>query len=220
MLISRLLGLTLVSLVTSLLASHATAGFITYTDRATWEAAVGSFATQDFNSIVTDTNFGGSSIDFGDIRLDGVTNGGTEALIDLPLYQFSPGPADIDGTARVNAGGLDAGESINIIFSSLVSAAGFDTVNYDNSSTADFLQIFVNGVLLGDFPEFDDTTGFFGIVGTDGMLVSEISVAHRAGNGGTFNAFDNVSYAVPAPSPLILMGLGLLGLGLSRRSKA
>lgn len=202
--------------MTAIGATQSQAAYILFTNRAAFQAATGTLTTETFNSIATDTSFLNSSLAFAGTGVTLQSTGGAQAdvLVDVPTYQFNPGAATIDGTARVNMGGLLGTSVVSIQFGAPVSAAGFDTVNYDVGS--DFSQAFIGATLIGTFPTGNQQTGFIGVIDTAGATISAIDIRRGPpGPDGTFNAFDNVSFAnapanaVPAPAGLLL---GLTGL--------
>lgn len=202
-------------------AGQVQAGLITFTNRAAWESAVGSFTTERFNSITADTYFQGTSLSFPDLTLLHLGNG--TALVDAQPYESNPGLADIDGTPRVNLNGIGQSATVSILFNSPVSAVGFDTVNYDVDN--DFVQAYVGSTLVGNFPPFRDQAGFLGVLETSGNLITRIDITTPFAN--TYNAFDNVSFGtsqistVPEPSSIAVFGIGacVAGVGVARRRR-
>ena len=146
--------------MTAIGATQSQAAFILFTNRAAFQAATGALTTETFNSIATDTVFTNSSLAFAGTGVTLQSTGGAiqNVLVDVPPYQFFPGAATIDGTARVNMAGLLATSVVSIQFGAPVSAAGFDTVNYDN--TNDFSEAFIGATLIGTFPTTNQQTGF------------------------------------------------------------
>ena len=204
-------------------AGQAQAAFVLFTDRPSFQAAVGSLTTENFNSIITDTVFTNSTLSFPGLTLRSTGGATADILVDVPPYEFNPGSANIDGTARVNLGGLRPGSSVvSILFNAPVSAVGFDTVNYDIDN--DTAQAFVGSTLIGSFPPASNLTGFIGVLDTSGATISSVDIRTSAA-GNAFNAFDNVSFAtggaaVPEPSSLVLVAIaGLAGIGAARRRR-
>ena len=82
-------SIAVLATVLSISAPANALNFTTFTDRATWEAAVGgSFSEEDFNSFTVDTSFNGSSVDVGDFTLNGIT-ATSRQNIDVPPLSTS-----------------------------------------------------------------------------------------------------------------------------------
>ncbi len=184
--------------------------FITFNDRATWQAAVGAATSfEDFNSFLSDTSFANSSLAAGDLTL--VNDGAAQdTLVDVDPFVAGASPG-IDGTPLVNSTALAAGESIEVVLPGSFSAFGFDAFNYDGNSDA--LDVFVGSDLVASFPD-SSTPEFIGFIATDGSFDT---VEFLSNTNFTFNAFDNVEWgnAVAATTPEPGTILGLIGLGLS-----
>ncbi len=58
--------------------------FTTFTNRGLWEAEVGSFSEETFNSYTVDTSFNDTNVDVGDFTLNGTTGFGGVQIIDVP----------------------------------------------------------------------------------------------------------------------------------------
>lgn len=62
----------------------------------------------------------------------------------------------------------------------------------------------------------DGSVGYFGIIGD--VAFDQITVARPLGAGGTDGVgFDDITFLIPAPAPLAVLGLGLLAAGRRRR---
>ncbi len=216
----RIFPLTVVYTALAIIsAGQSQAALLTFTDRIAFQTAVGNLTTENFNSIISDSLFTDSNISFSDLAIRSTGSASSAILVDVLAYQFNPGTADIDGTARVNLGGLLDASVVSIDFNSPVRAVGFDTINYDIDN--DNAQAFVGATLIGDFPTLRGQTGFIGVLGTAGDTISSIEIRRAAGANETFNAFDNVSFSiVPEPTTMLLSILGLLSLSCCKLKRS
>lgn len=216
---SRLIALAfLTALIAGTGQTHA--ALVTYADRTTFQNAITKpTRTEDFNSVTSDKTFGdGDSVAFTDLTLEGNGSAPFEAIVDVDAYSAG---LDTEGftldEAVVNMGGMIGNEDITIDFDSPVTAVGFDTFNYDN--TDDSAEAIVSGTSIS-FPATDGESGFIGFAATAGTpLIERVRIKADSSGGSTFNAFDDVIYAVPEPSSLALAGLGafLVGGAAARR---
>ncbi|NES04638.1 MAG: PEP-CTERM sorting domain-containing protein [Okeania sp. SIO2F4] len=184
------------------------ANFTTFTDRADWEAAVGSFSEEDFNDFTTEVSFEQSSLDVGDFTLVGLgSRSFGRNFIDVPPAQFSV--FNIDGTPNVNALAFFS-DATRLDFDSPITAFGADFAAISNGF---FTTEFVIGSDAIDIP--DTPLGFFGFVSD--MSFSEILFQ---GTGDGFS-FDNVVYGqVSTPEPASILGLlafGAIGGSMLKR---
>lgn len=186
-----------------------------YTDRAAWEAAVGSFMTEDFNNLTPGVIADGATLDTGMIQLtrDGSDNGGDG------LFEVEPGGnfGNVDGTTFISGEtGASPHENILVEFGGQsIFAFGAD---WFSPFSGDGIGIQVGNelILLDSISGFD--IGFVGFT-LDAGSVNSIAIV---GNPGTITfqelwSADNFSYAVPAPSALALLGLGGMVAGRRRR---
>lgn len=198
-------------------AAPAMAQLTVYTDRAAWEAAVGAnpIFVEDFNNLATGEIADGATLDTGIIQItrDGSPNGADGALAISPGDQFG----NFDGTNHLDGEtGIMPGESVDFGFNgSSVFAFGADWVSpFSGDGIA--LEVGNELILLDSIAGLD--AGFIGFV-SDSATFSTISVVGTPEDI-TFQELwqaDNVSYAVPAPSALALLGLGGMVAGRRRR---
>lgn len=207
--------------------SSASATLMLYSDRGTWLAALGSpVMTEDLNSVVADVTFTNGSIGVGDLTI--ASSGGAAGLIsiDVPPGVFGSGTG-IDGTAFLNGAGLTQNSLLTITLPDVATAFGVDTLNYDFGDEQ--AELFINGASIGLTPFKTcglacNETGFVGVIASPDMAFSNIEIRIAAGTGAVGAGFDNISYnaagpvaAVPEPTTLALIGLGLAGLGYRKR---
>lgn len=176
-----------------------------YTDRSAWEAAVTGEITEDFDSVAPYE------------LVPGINNAG---LIDIEMRNLS----DIDqwnsindGSSFLNINGTpfyqggcrltDPDTIINLhLPSPPVWAFGADFTSTHSSATGNGLTMEVNG-LEYDFRDLipsGEGTGFLGFISTDAF--STVTLFDTSNNE-TFG-LDNVSFAVPEPSAMMLLGIG------------
>jgi hypothetical protein len=205
--------MTIAAFGAAAVATPALAGGLTiYTDRASWEAALGgaTAVVEDFNSLSTGVISDGATLDTGLIQItrDGSPNGGDGALAISPGSLFG----NFDGTNHLDGEtGVAPHENVIIGFGGQnIFAFGADWVS-PFSGDGIVLRVGESIISLDSITGFN--SGFLGFV-SDSETFGSVTIA---GNPGviTFQELwqaDNISYAVPAPGALALLGMaGLVG---------
>lgn len=208
---------TLIAFAAGVIATPALAQLTVYTDRAAWEAAIGAnpIFVEDFNNLATGEIADGFTLDTGIIQItrDGSPNGADGALAISPGSQFG----NFDGTNHLDGEtGIMPGERVDFGFNgNSVFAFGADWVSpFSGDGIA--LEVGNELILLDAVTGFN--SGFIGFVSASATF-STISIVGTPEDI-TFQELwqaDNVSYAVPAPSAMALLGLGGLVAGRRRR---
>lgn len=198
-------------------ASSAAATITVFTDRASWEAAIGGapITVEDFNSTTTQPIADGQTLDTGllQIRRDGSPNAADGDLAISPGTLFG----NFDGTNHLDGEtGIEPHERVDFGFNgSAVFAFGADWVS---PFSGDGIGLEVNGelFLIDTIAGFD--SGFFGVVSSSSSFATVSVVGNPAMD--TFQELwqaDNVSYAIPTPGAAGV--LGLAGLAVMRRRR-
>ena len=191
------LGVVLVAFLASLSAQ---AAVLTFTDRATFEAAVSGHTVDTLD-------------DLADGRTDNIDRGAYS--INIQTFGCSSGPNMCGDNSTqglhypaylwtYGAGSFDFGSAIN--------AFGIDFGMYQQP----IAQVSLNG------QSYSSTNGgFFGIIDTENSFTT---VSYAAGGSGSL--FDNVTYSmagaseVPEPGSIALFAIALAGVGVLRRRAA
>ena len=214
--------------------SPAAADLLTFTDQASWEAALAGPATvETFEGATSDVLFGLSSnattSPNGDLALSANANFNDNASIDVSPY-ISSG-AGINGNVVINMRFLDKGngsnaqETLTVGLPSGISAFAFEYNNYDTQGDGTFLSF--AGTHGGVVAAFDSTVdGFFGVVDTGaGATITSFSFTGDPAIGtgvSAFNSFDDVRYgaaAIPEPVSCLVPSVALFGVCLRRRRR-
>ena len=196
-------------------SSVATAEIQTFTDLASWQAAVGGIThLEDFEGQVSDDFFGTASNSTrspnGILGLSANANFSDNAIIDVDDVGDGSGyvssGAVINGNAVVSLRFLDKGtgansqETVTVSLPPGVEAFAFEYKNYDNDDDGTFLSFEgTNGGIVTAFDSSNNFTGFFGVLDTDpGAEITSFSFTGDPNVGAgfsAFNSFDDVRYS-------------------------
>ena len=191
----------------------------TYSDRSTWETAIGGAAdyTVDFNSVTVDTSYNDpATFDAGPFTLSSIgadMRAGTPLnLIDVSEFLI-PSTPPIDGTPDAVSRLNDDTTEVIIDFDRPISAFGGDFASIsDNVPVVITLHRTSGGTDTVNVPNISTTAEFFGFASDPAVAYSKLSL----GNSGVdeFWRMDNLSAVTAVPEPAALMLLGAVSSAL------
>ena len=227
------------ALLSSTAAMSAQAAVVVYTDRASFEAAAGSFQTEtfeDFDLGAFDNAGGLFAEDFDGFSVSGETNGNFVGIANGPESSSGPNlpiPASFAGQKFFSWANQTGGVvSITIQLNEQTTAFGFDWFNTDRTDQYNFSVTASGNYSAPPFTVVNGspaTSGFFGLISDTAFSTATIT---NDFNGGYISdeGFDNLTTNgvgsvnppsdVPAPAALGLLGLGIGAMALRRRRAA
>lgn len=193
-------------------SSPARALILTFTDRAAWEAAVGTFSEQTFDSFSSDQSFNnGATVDVGAFSLTGFGDAAGQPPGVFNFIDATPFDSSLPSINRTTDLAVRVVDE-NFVFPPFPPGpVGFDIV-FDLSQRAwgaDFgpigssLRVNADGTEIG----LGSEAGFFGFVDTAGSFTT-IRIDTPPDFGGAQSTMDNFVYAVPEPAAPTLLALG------------
>lgn len=207
----KILGMTFSILLLFFQCSYA--AITMYTDRNAWRSAAGGSQVffVNFNSYGTDVAATGP-LDTGPFTL--TPNGSWYMpLIDSPQSGF--GNTSVNGTAGVTMQAL-SGVSLLVSFDNAVGSFGFDLA--DSFGGGRMARITTSTGDFHDFVAHTGTVGFIGLVSTG--PITSVTFSSLSNVRPLIDNFEaNSASAVPEPSAVSLLGLGIVGLLALRRMR-
>jgi hypothetical protein len=202
-------------MVAVLPVSPLSAGFITYTDRASFQTALGSFTTDSMNYSAGEQTCGSGAIGGGNAAYFTI-NTVPNAL----KFLGSPCPGGFDTTGDVSARYLYLdtdiawrGSSTTFTMHNPTFGFGFDYMGINEPDT--LWQVSVLGVFFNPAPNDGSLDAkFWGIISTAAFTTIVLTTDIDSGYGIDEVTFGGSGMIIPEPAPLILVGLGLLVFGL------
>ncbi len=194
-----------------MLSTNGNASLMFFSDRTTWESALGgTIGTEDFNAV---TPFAMSAGSNSAGQLDIVLTNLTSSFNSI---DNGAGILNIDGTTYYK-GSATSAENIVIQLSQAVLGFGAD---FRSTHSASGLTLEIDSI-MAEFTTLlpsGDGDGFLGVISTNAFSSVRLFDASQNESFG----LDNVSFggSVPEPTTLALMGLGLAGIGWKRRKTA
>lgn len=202
-------------------ASSAHASITAYTSLTSFNAAAGSTTVEDFSTASIGFGTGNYSGSFNGFSVTGTSNGNNVGISTGSLASGGNDtaiPVAFAGQKFYGWGNFVGSPGALSTFTPSIaaSALGFDFFNTDGT---DNYNVLVNGNVLATIGY--RSTGFLGFVANGADSISSVSI--RANNIGGYVStagIDNVRVSsVPEPISLMLVGLGLVAVALSRSSK-
>ena len=190
-----------------------------YTDRSSWEAAMTSFVTEDFNGFASDVLFSSGINNAGLIDVLITGNVGVNRIDAPPLGPEYWSGQPIDDTAFF----LGEADRLGGEFPSLVFPYTIDSFGADWGSTHSLgsltMTVGLTTIVFEDYLPSDVGSGFLGVVSTTPFNQADFSTVLRDSE---VFGMDNLSFGtvIPEPSTFILLAtaaLGLLAYGWRRK---
>ncbi len=178
------------------------AATMTYTDRGTFEAAAGSFDTENFQGVAEGTSTNNSSVDVGDFSV--IANSG----LGSGWNHIGTGAINNVNSTRQLHAGLMSGETLVFTFDTAINYWGADFMGLNDGVRRSVIDDGTDSYLSPIIPQQNSFFGFYSDVAFTTITFTGQSSSEGVG-------MDNVTYAsasVPEPTTIALLGLGMIGL--------
>lgn len=216
-------ALSLAGLLGLVLSGSAQAAVISYTDHASFMAAVPNATAEDFESYATGTVITNQLTGIAAVSTDGENASVSAQIGAIPDLPFPMTPSTSSGDRFLSSelsAPTFATAGLNFQFGAPQSAIGFYVI--DGSSLGGFrIDLFSGGASVGgfSFPQQASAFSFIGLVSTVTFDRAEVDALNAGDSWGLDDLTTAAAAPVPAPGASMLMAMGLSAMALLRRTR-